>query len=142
MDQLSHQFGRQGCPLCTLKLTECEPILTVVFSQMRSIEMGVHISCGWRGEKEQTDAYNSGKSKLRWPYSKHNVLDSEGNKKSRAIDIFFLDKNGKARFYSEWCEIIWESLKPTTRDILRWGGDFKDYLHFELKTGYKPKEIK
>lgn len=41
----------------------------------------ITVLCGYRGEKEQNDAFERGTSKLRWPHSKHNRLPSQ------AVDI-------------------------------------------------------
>lgn len=40
-------------------------------------EMDIIVVCGFRGEMEQNAAFVNGKSKLRWPHSKHNLTPSE-----------------------------------------------------------------
>lgn len=132
--QTSHQFGATSCPLCQKKLEGCNPFMNVLYHEMRAIEKDVHISWGWRGKNDQEQFFNEGKSKVRWPNSKHNIIDENKVPQSQAIDIFFLSSPGRARFYSDWAHIIFENLKPETKARIRWGGEFKDYLHFEMKT--------
>lgn len=52
------------------------------------------ILCGHRGQKEQDKAFAEGKSKVRWPNSKHNSLPS------KAVDIapYPIDWNDEVRF--------------------------------------------
>ena len=55
------------------------------------LELGLFdfgVTCGYRGQDEQDQLYFEGRSKVKWPNSKHN------NKPSQAID-FVLYVNGK-----------------------------------------------
>lgn len=89
------------------------------------------ITCGYRTEKEQNEAFEKGKSRAKFGQSKHNVFPS------KAIDI---------------CPypIIWEGTDPRWKEMalnamwcagrlgieIVWGGSFKsisDKPHFELK---------
>ena len=87
------------------------------------------VICGKRGEDEQNEAFAAGRSKLKWPESKHNKVPSH------AVDI--------APFPLDWTDI--ESFKDMATVVLekasqagvplRWGGNwvnFRDYPHFEL----------
>jgi len=87
------------------------------------------VICGKRGEDEQNEAFAAGRSKLKWPESKHNQTPSH------AVDI--------APFPLDWSDI--ESFKDMATVVLekatqagvplRWGGNwvnFRDYPHFEL----------
>jgi len=88
------------------------------------------VLCGERGEAEQNTAYNTGKSKLRYPLSKHN------RKPSDAIDIapYPIDWNDAGRFH----ELAGRVLEVAALfDVpIVWGGQwetFKDLPHFELR---------
>jgi len=52
-------------------------------------EVVKHYDCsiieGIRSQEEQDKLYHAGKSKLRWPYGKHNV--NEAQPQSRAVDV-------------------------------------------------------
>lgn len=52
------------------------------------------VLCAYRGKQEQDAAYAAGKSKVRWPNSKHNINPS------RAIDVapYPIDWNDEVRF--------------------------------------------
>lgn len=47
----------------------------------------VTVLCGWRGEKEQNEAFAKKTSKLRWPSSKHNHVNADGEPESLAVDL-------------------------------------------------------
>jgi len=88
------------------------------------------ILCGFRGEKEQTEAYKSGKSKARWGESKHNMIPS------MAVDVapYPIDWSDIKRF-EDLAKIFFEIAKKNNIELI-WGGNFlsfKDYPHFELK---------
>lgn len=102
--------------------------------------MDITVIQGHRSEKEQNEAYKAGKSKLKYPKSKHN------SDPSRAVDI------------APWVggQIPWENEKyfyfmagivfTVSEDLginIRWGGNwnsnenfddqsFDDLVHFEL----------
>ena len=88
------------------------------------------VICGKRGEEEQNQAFASGKSKLKWPESKHNKVPS------RAVDIapFPIDWSDTERFL-RMAAVVLE--KATQVGVpLRWGGNwknFQDMPHFELR---------
>lgn len=96
------------------------------------------IICGARSEADQNKAFLEGKSKQRWPTSKHNTFPS------RAVDVAPapIDWNDLERF------VFFAGYVKCTADRLgiriRWGGDwnsdtrtkdekFRDYPHFELE---------
>lgn len=67
----------------TDNLKSCDPNIQLVF--FKAIKyMDISILKGARDEQEQTNAYTSGRSKLAWPESKHNVVSS--NIYSLAVD--------------------------------------------------------
>ncbi len=96
------------------------------------------VLCGHRNEADQNEAYDTGRSKLKFPESKHNGLPS------RAVDIvpYPVDWNNRKRFYhfAGYVQAIADELCIG----IRWGGDwdrdkdfddqtFNDLPHFELK---------
>ena len=117
------------------RLEECHEDLirlhTVALNDVRC-PFDYGIACGHRSKKEQDKAFNEGKSKLKWPKSKHNKTPS------LATD-FYPVVNGKAE---------WDDLEPYKALIIHFktvanelgitiscGGDwkkFKDYPHIEL----------
>lgn len=120
------------------KLDECNEQLKKVFLKV-SETWEIQILQGFRNEEDQRKAYESGHSKLDWPFSKHN------SQPSQAVDVMPLpvDFNDTVRLYlfAGFCLGIAESLGIE----LRWGGDwaglhdpkknkFNDLVHFELKS--------
>jgi len=72
------------------KLSTVRPELQIIFNKALKISpVDFGISCGYRDKDEQELAFREGRSKLRWPESKHNRYPSD------AVD-FFPVVNGKA----------------------------------------------
>lgn len=99
----------------------------------REVGHNLFVYCGHRGEAEQNEAFASGKSKLQFPFSKHN------SDPSCAVDMVLRlrrDDNdmwgeGRAKKLGEKVKAIAEKIGV----LIRWGGDFKsfkDYVHYEL----------
>lgn len=107
-------------------------------------EVVKHFDCtiieGRRGKEAQDEYFRTGKSKLKWPNSKHNAQTPD---LSRAVDVapYPIDWKDKERFY--YFAGVVKGI-ATQMDIpLRWGGDwdqdtqvhdqtFFDLPHFEL----------
>lgn len=124
------------CMKCSKFLEEADPSLGTWFFIMRGEFPDLHISCSWRGKEDQTFYYMSGKSKLPWPKSKHNVTDEKGNPCARALDLFRINEQGKAEFKMAFYKAVYDfSIFQGFKDI-EWGGNwkFKDGPHFELKS--------
>jgi peptidoglycan L-alanyl-D-glutamate endopeptidase CwlK len=120
------------------RLNTCHPLLQLLFN--RVIE---HYDCsvleGVRNKNVQNNYYKNGKSKLKYPKSKHNKIPS------MAIDVApYL--NGDVIYDKELCYhfagIVMGIAAVLGIDI-RWGGDwdedhdiydqsFNDLVHFEL----------
>ena len=121
------------------QLNTCHPkLVQVLEAAIKKIDFSVIE--GHRGEAEQNRAFAEGKSRLRWPDSKHNKMPSE------AVDIW------PYPFKPEyWNQIeVWENLAKVVLECaeelgikIRWGGDwnqngdwrdekFIDGPHFEL----------
>ena len=125
-------FGAQSAR----NLSEAHPALQAVFREV--IETFDHaVIEGHRGQAEQDAAFHAGKSKLRFPASKHNQMPS------LAVDVcpWPVDWSDHRRFY-----LFAGYVLATARAMgvaLRWGGDwdgdlawkdqtFHDLPHFEL----------
>jgi len=93
---------------------------------------------GHRNKENQNKAYRRGKSKLKWPRSKHN------KRPSLAVDVapYPIDWKDRKRFYhfGGYVKGVADQLKIK----IRWGGDwdddhdfkdqkFNDLVHFEIK---------
>jgi peptidoglycan L-alanyl-D-glutamate endopeptidase CwlK len=92
---------------------------------------------GHRGEESQNEKFRTGKSKVKYPRGKHNVLPS------KAVDVapYPIDWNDRERF-----TYFAGYVKAKAEDMgfrVRWGGDwnsdwevkdngFDDLVHFEL----------
>lgn len=121
------------------QLNTCHPkLVQVLEAAIKKIDFSVIE--GHRGEAEQNRAFAEGRSRLRWPNSKHNKMPSE------AVDIW------PYPFKPEyWNQIeVWENLAKVVLECaeelgikIRWGGDwnqngdwrdekFIDGPHFEL----------
>lgn len=123
--------------MASRKLSDLTPELKEICEEFKEqcAEAGIDVLvyCTWRGEEEQNKAFAEGKSKLKYPKSKHNCVDSEGNPASRAFDCVPTKGNlllwSDAQKYAKMGEI--------GRGLgLRWGGEFRglvDKPHFEMK---------
>ena len=91
-------------------------------------EMDCKVICSFRGEGAQNDAFKNGKSRVRFPYSKHNV------KPSNAVDV--------VPYPLDWTDIesfikLGEFVKAKAKELninIEWGGDWvslKDYVHYQ-----------
>ena len=97
------------------------------------------VLCGYRGEAEQTAAFESGASQLRFPQSRHN------RSPSLAVDVapYIGGVSWDWEHYHPLADHIkatWKRLETAGRLSgaydLRWGGDwtsFKDGPHWELR---------
>ncbi len=131
------------------RLETCHPDLQRVMRRaLETSPMDFTIVCGHRAKDEQEKAFAEGKSKVRYPRSRHNSYPSE------AVDIAPY-VGGKLVWDDEatWRQLV-DHIQTTAYDLgvyLRWGGDwdgdgltrtdgdlderFVDYPHFELLEG-------
>jgi len=99
------------------RLATCDPRLQAILKEaIRHVDFT--IMCGFRGPDEQEDAFRTGRSKVRWPNSKHN------RRPSVAVDLapFPVDWTDTARF-ARLAGYI-ERIAHEQGVKLRWGGDF------------------
>lgn len=89
------------------------------------------VICGFRGEQAQNEAFARGKSKVKWPNSRHNKTPAE------AVDLcpYPVDWNNLKAF-REMAEHVKEAAEKVGVEI-EWGGEcfgtFVDMPHFQLK---------
>jgi peptidoglycan L-alanyl-D-glutamate endopeptidase CwlK len=117
-------------------LEECHPDLQEIF-----LELINHFDCavieGFRGEYEQNKAFFEGKSKLKYPESKHN------QRPSLAIDVVPWPIDWKDRERFVYMAGMVKGIAFSNHINIRWGGDwdgdndlfdqtFFDLPHFEL----------
>lgn len=133
-------------PQSLVNLETCHPDLKTLFKTV-ILTQDCTIICGYRNEADQNKAYAQGKTKLRWPLSKHNQSPS------LAVDVLSspIDwSNWKQNYYfAGYVQSVADKLfaegKMTHR--LRWGGNFSqaeqvgvvkepftDIPHWELIT--------
>lgn len=70
-EQPMYKFGKKSYE----RLLTCDPRLQEILNEAIKI-VDFSVLCGHRGEEDQNKAYNEGKSKLKWPDSKHNSYPS------------------------------------------------------------------
>jgi len=111
------------------RLAECDERLQKIMLEAIN-HMDLTILCGHRGEDDQNRAFRNGKSKLKYPKSKHN------KNPSLAVDVAPcnpVDWKNIERF-KKLSEIIFASAKKVGVNLI-WGGNWKnfpDYAHWEI----------
>ena len=135
---LSSRFGRTS----KRRLMTCDPRLRVLFSYVAN-KFDCSIIQGRRDKATQDKYFAEGKSKLKWPNSKHNVLEPE--MLSKAVDVApYID--GKICWDSSQCYYFAGYVMRVADELglnIRWGGSwdrdrdvtdetFKDLVHYEL----------
>jgi len=118
------------------RLETCDFRLVVVFRDALKL-IDHSILCGHRGRESQTKMYELGRSKLPWPYGKHN------SSPARAVDAapYPYDPTDIERICLFAGIVIGVAAKMGIK--IRWGGDwdrdteikdtkFRDLFHYEL----------
>ena len=110
------------------RLCTCHPKLQVLFKQVLA-DADHSIICGHRGELDQNLAFESGKSKVKYPNSKHNEYPS------RAVDVapWPIDWSNVERFET-FSAVVKRAAEGLGIKVV-WGGDwtgFRDLPHWEL----------
>lgn len=116
----------------TERLVTCDKKLQEMADMMlRRSSFDLTITCGYRTEDEQNEAYKNGKSRAKFGESKHNFFPS------KAIDICPYPinwDNNDSRWQEMALNAMWCAGKLGFE--ITWGGSFKsikDMPHFELK---------
>jgi len=104
------------------RLETCDPRLQEILVVAIEI-MDFSIICGHRDKKAQNKAYETGKSKLRYPASKHNKMPS------LAVDIipYPCDWSNTANFF--YLAGVIHAVAGALGYQIRWGGDWKGILN-------------
>ena len=129
---MAYKFGFRS----TERLKECDYRLQLILNEAIKL-YDFTILCGHRNKQAQDEAYKTGKSKLRWPYSKHNRTPAV------AVDIAPYPLNWNDRQSFIYLGGIMKGIAHSMGITLRWGGDFNmnndlsdqafsDLPHFEL----------
>ncbi len=132
------RFGKRS----KRNLKQCHEDLQILFNEVIK-HYDCTVICGMRGKKEQNEAYYSGRSRVKFPESKHNVNPSI------AVDVvpYFSNKphirwEDKNKFYefAGFVQGIATMLNIDIRYGGNWDGDdelhdqsFFDLPHYELK---------
>jgi len=111
------------------RLSTCDHRLIILFEQVITF-YDCSILCGHRGKEDQEKAYRTGKSKLNFPASKHNV------RPSNAVDVvpYPIDWDDIDRFKN-----FMKLIKLTAKNLkieIECGGEWTsiiDYPHYQLK---------
>lgn len=130
---LHHKEGPE-CERCEFELAQTHPAVADWFLWVKNLFPTVHISWSFRDREDQNNAYKNGLTRKMWPHSKHNFLDELLDPCSKALDIFELSADGRAKFEEAFYRKIFEATQKENFKI-RWGGEFKllkDFNHFEL----------
>lgn len=136
--QLSSRFGKRSkTNLCT-----CDIQLQLLFNNVVE-QFDCSIIQGRRSKAQQNKYFAEGKSKVRWPNSKHNVLNPTDL--SRAVDVAPYI-NGKISWDNNQCYYFAGYVMRVADELgikIRWGGSwdmdrdvndqtFQDLTHFEI----------
>ncbi len=108
-------------------IEQCDERLQLIAYELIH-RMDVIVICGHRNKADQNAAYNSGKSRLKWPMGKHNKLPS------LAFDVVPYPVNwDKIEPFKVMCRHI-EQIAKELGIKIRLGRDFsfKDWPHVEL----------
>lgn len=130
-------INNSSCPSCADKLVQVHPELVRWVTILRSTHPDAHVSCGYRGQAAQEDAFRTYHSKAHFGQSAHNCVPS------MAIDLFRITQSNQARFDWIWYEL---TIAPIARAAgLTWGGDWKtntikDAPHIEM-PGFVPFKV-
>ena len=134
---MSFKFGARSLK----NLSEAHPDLQILFNAVIKY-YDCSVIEGFRPREEQDKAYHSGRSKLKFPQSKHNQTPA------RAVDVvpYPIDWNDRDRFHHFGGFVLGTAYALGIK--IRWGGDwsrdnnfkdqtFYDWPHFELIGGDK-----
>jgi len=115
------------------KLTSCDARLQSLVEAVVATGVELVVCCGHRNKSEQDLAFKEGKSKLKFPESRHNSWPSQAVDLAPAKDGK-IDWNDLEAFRSLAVVVKAEAFKLGI--ALEWGGDWKRFVdrpHWELK---------
>lgn len=117
------------CPLCQEKMALAHPTLQEWWKKIKAEFPDAHVSWTFRDKEMQELFFEDGRTRCRWPNSKHN------RKPAEAMDLFQLRPDGMAAWQRAYFVKIAEWLKAQNCP-LQWSGTwttFREYDHFEIK---------
>lgn len=123
------------------RLAECHQDLQRLMEKVIE-RFDITVLEGHRGEEAQTEAFRKGKSKVKFPNSKHNSMPSKAIDVAPYIPGRGIDWNYEPQFYLMAGYIMSTAAELNIK--VRWGGDFNrnqfpgdesflDLVHFELE---------
>ena len=111
------------------KLSTCDKRLQDLFAEVVKIQ-DCTVTCGFRGEKEQNDAYANGFSRQKFPNGKHNILPS------LAVDVvpYPIDYSNIERLkaFALLVKDVADKMGIDVEAGADWA-DFTDYPHYQVK---------
>ena len=131
---MNHHSNNSECLLCNEKLTTADPKIAEWFLQIKKEFPDVHISWAYRNKGDQDKMFAEGKSRTRYPHSKHN-LEVDGRPCSQALDLFKL-KEGKALFPHKFYSTIYDYSKKMGYSI-NWGEETSKGFTMEITLKYQ-----
>ncbi|SDU27045.1 M15 family metallopeptidase domain-containing protein [Desulfobacula phenolica] len=132
-----------------MKLDTCHPLLQELFREVVK-EYDCAVIEGHRTRRRQNRFYQQGKSKVKWPDSKHNVMPSEAVDAGPWIENKGIPWQEPNQFYAFAGFVRGKASQMGIQ--IRWGGDwdgdndvndqkFNDLVHFELLSTQKKTAI-
>ena len=129
------KFGRKSRE----HLETCHPDLQALFNAVIEV-VDCSVTCGYRNEKDQEKAFNSGNSKAHFPDGKHN------SNPSTAVDVYPypIDFDDMPRFYwfGGWvlakAEIL-RNVGEITHKI-KWGGNWRGLNNGKIDFSYNMRK--
>ena len=117
---------------------DVKQLADALVEQMRAIGMPIYIVDTYRSAKKQNDTFAKGRSKPGRIVTNAEGLESY-HQYGLAFDVAFVKYNWNPPVWNWWTQLGAEGEKLG----LVWGGDFKDYGHFEWReNGIDWKELK
>lgn len=129
----SHVNGDPYCHLCAIKMRDAHHTIVFWFEEIKRQFPETHCSWTFRDQYYQDILYQTGKSRIRWPQSKHNAMRGSVPE-SRAMDLFRLNEWGFAEFSRFYYRDIADWVSKQNAPLI-WGGSwpsFPDLDHFQL----------
>jgi len=138
------KFGKQSCDC----LDTCDIRIGAIASKVLELGfMDFSVVEGRRSKETQNLYFKTGKSRVEWPDSKHNVKDEEQKDLAEAFDaVPYISGKGSSYSICSCCYLAGLMLSEAAKlgIQLRWGGnwdmdgevmtdqDFQDLVHYEL----------
>jgi hypothetical protein len=127
------------CETCHAFLAGLSYVMQDFYLWVTKVAPDMHICQGWRGQVEQHEYFEDGKSDLDWPNSAHNNMENEVPF-SEAIDLFVLSPEGQALWPVDRYQDLYNQAVLSSQPIF-WGGEwknFKDLDHFQNSSWKVP----